>query len=304
MKAKMSHDEAFAELDAVAFDLLDGPERDAVMEHIESCDVCRRELDARRAVVADLAFAAPLATDSESGSRARIRSRLLSRTSAGVAPAPRTPTPFSGSPSLPPLLFPTKPDLVAVPGKTRTVPLWKRTSWIAAAAAGLLFAASLGVFVAARKTAEKDIARLQDALSLQTIQALNAIHASDSLASVIAARDSIIGGLTGRDVSMLTLTSSAAKDPYAKMFWDRAHNSWTLIAHNMPALKQGRTYQVWLVTPKSKISAGTFAPKNGEAVVLARYALTESLAAVAITDEPTGGSPQPTTTPMLVAATK
>ena len=83
----------------------------------------------------------------------------------------------------------------------------------------------------------------------------------------MAARDSLIAGVAGRDVTVMTLTSAAAKDPYARMFWDRARHTWTIIAHNMPALKSGRTYQLWLVTPKAKISAGTFAVRNGEAVV-------------------------------------
>ena len=297
MKAKKSHDEAFAELDAVAFDLLDGPERDAVMEHVESCDICRPELDARRAVVADLAFAAPLATDSESGSRGRIRSRLLSRAGASTKALAGPVQPLAPPPAAPRLVFPTKPDLAAVPAMKHMVPLWKRADRMAFAA-GVLFVASLGVLAVARS----DRSALQEALATQTANAFTALRASDSLRSLVASRDSIIGGLTGRDVSVMTLTSQAAKDPYARMFWDRASNSWTLIAHNMPALKEGRTYQLWLVTAKSKISAGTFDPKNGEAVVLARYALSDPLAAVAITDEPAGGSPQPTTTPMLVAA--
>jgi hypothetical protein len=49
------------------------------------------------------------------------------------------------------------------------------------------------------------------------------------------------------------------------------------------------------VTPTAKISAGTFTPDNGEAMVRATFALArDSLRAVAVTDEPAGGMPQPT----------
>jgi len=42
---------------------------------------------------------------------------------------------------------------------------------------------------------------------------------------------------------------------------------------------------------------------DGEVMMQATYALPkDSLAAVAVTDEPMGGSPQPTTAPMMVAA--
>ena len=90
------------------------------------------------------------------------------------------------------------------------------------------------------------------------------------------------------------------------MFWDRKANTWTMIAHNMPELQNGRTYQLWLVTPTAKINAGTFMPKpNGEVMMRATMAMpTDSLAAVAVTDEPMGGSPQPTTAPMMVAVAR
>ena len=88
------------------------------------------------------------------------------------------------------------------------------------------------------------------------------------------------------------------------MFWDQRHDAWTFVAHQVPMPKAGRTYQLWLVTPTAKISAGTFAPTpDGEVMMQATYALPkDSLAAVAVTDEPMGGSPEPTTQPFLVAA--
>ena len=89
------------------------------------------------------------------------------------------------------------------------------------------------------------------------------------------------------------------------MFWDRQANAWTFVAHNLPRLAAGRTYQLWLVTKgANKISAGTFAPSaRGDALVRATYALArDSLAAVAVTEEPAGGVPQPTGS-MLISGT-
>jgi anti-sigma-K factor RskA len=99
---------------------------------------------------------------------------------------------------------------------------------------------------------------------------------------------------------MMTLASTAGNAPFAHMFWDKSRNTWTLVAHNMPALKPGRTYQIWLMTPRAKISAGTFTVKNGEAMMRATYAMPNSdLRAIAVTDEPMGGMPQPTSAPVL-----
>jgi hypothetical protein len=276
----MSHDEAFAELDAVAFDLLDGPERDAVLAHVDTCTVCRPELDARRAMVADLAFAAPQTAEATMGGRGRIRDHLIARAQS-EAQSRRLATP--------PILFPT-PSNAAIPEDPPIdTSRWRRAEWIAIAAS-ILFV--LTATLLAFTTYDRSV--LRSALTAQTNLRDGARREFDSLALVVASRDSVIAGLTGREVTMMTLTSAGAKEPYARMFWDRARNSWTFIAHNMPALRAGRTYQLWLVTGKSKINAGTFSTRNGEAVVIARAVLPDPLAAVAVTEEPEGGVPQPT----------
>jgi hypothetical protein len=283
----MTHEEAFAELDAVAFDILDAQDRDAVLAHVETCETCRPELDARRAVVADLAFAAPLATDTETGGRARIRERLLARAEADAARRPGNPH----------IVFPS-PAMAAhatVSEHRHGSRSWRRPHW-AALAATILFGITLGALI----VTINDRDNLRDTLKAQMSVRDGTLAQAESLARVVALRDSMIAGLTGRDVVMMTLTSGAA-NAYARMFWDRARNRWTFIAHNMPALKPGSTYQLWLVTSKSKISAGTFSPRNGEAVVFARAALSDPLSAVAVTEEPDGGVAQPTG-PTVIAA--
>ena len=114
----------------------------------------------------------------------------------------------------------------------------------------------------------------------------------------------MIANLTGAQVAVMTLASAGPQSPTGRMFWDQAHDAWTFVAHRVPMPKPGRTYQLWLVTPTAKISAGTFSPKpNGDVMMRATYALAkDSLAAVAVTDEPGSGSAQPTTAPFLIAS--
>ena len=123
----------------------------------------------------------------------------------------------------------------------------------------------------------------------------------DSLRRAFAARDSLVGSLTGPSVRVIGLSSSAAKNPRALMFWDKARDRWTFVAHDLPALSPNRTYQLWLVTPTQKISAGTFSvTAGGDAFVEATYPLDQNaLQAVAVTEEPAGGVPQPTGTPVI-----
>jgi anti-sigma-K factor RskA len=129
------------------------------------------------------------------------------------------------------------------------------------------------------------------------------LAAMDSLRTTLEDKDRMIANLTGAQVAVMTLASQSPTSPTGRMFWDQARDAWTFVAHRVPMPKSGRTYQLWLVTPSAKINAGTFMPKpNGEVMMRATYALPkDSLAAVAVTDEPMGGSLQPTTAPMMVA---
>jgi Anti-sigma-K factor rskA len=124
----------------------------------------------------------------------------------------------------------------------------------------------------------------------------------DSLSAVVAARDQLVSSLTGAQVRVVGLSSTETRNPHALMFWDKATDRWTFIAHKLAPLQPGRTYQLWLVTAAKKISAGTFAVSpSGDAFVQATYPLDSgALKAVAVTEEPAGGSPQPTSAMVVV----
>jgi anti-sigma-K factor RskA len=302
MMRELTHDEAFAALDAAALDVLEGSERAAVLTHIEGCSICKAELETIRSTVANLAFSTALAADTPTASRSRIRRRLLERATAEPKPdasARLTPTVVT----LPIGTVVQTPDQASPPNGVRAMRAgvartgWRAAEWTAMAA-GILLAASLGIIGAMWQ----ERGRLHDEIDEQTVRARTAIASTDSLRAALSARDSLLGGLTGRDVAVMTLTSSAARSPFARMFWDQSRNTWTLVAHNLPPLKPGRTYQLWLVTKTAKISAGTFAERNGDAVVRATYALPpEELRALAVTEEPAGGAPQPTSAPLIAA---
>jgi anti-sigma-K factor RskA len=278
MTRALTHDEAFAMLDALALDALDGAERDAVLAHVAECEICRAELATLRETASHLAFAAPNA--GAPGSRERIHSRLMDRVAADARAR-----------GVVPLRPPASSSNAQAPGSTtRRNDGWRRAEWLAVAASVLFF-----ITGALFANATRDRQNLRDALQAELARGQSARTSSDSLRTVVASRDSMIAGLIGRDVAVVSLTSSGAKAPFARMFWDTTRNTWTLVAHNMPALRAGRTYQLWLVTRTAKISAGTFEPSNGEAVVRATYPLArDSLQAIAITEEPAGGVPQPT----------
>lgn len=267
MKDIMTHDEAFAALDAVAMDAIDPGERAAVMAHVEQCEQCRNELAELSETAALLAFASPVAATDACG---RIHDRLMARAASES---------------------PVSAPVVSLDARRAISSLaWRRAEWIAVAASVLLVV-SVGLLA----SIVRDRENIKSALQSEIASGQHIRTSTDSLRTLIMHRDSVIAELTGKNVAMMTLTSSGSHAPFAHMFWDQAKNTWVMVTHDMPDLKPGRTYQLWLVTPNAKISAGTFETKNGEAMVRATYALDpKQLMALAVTEEPAGGMPQPT----------
>lgn len=69
----------------------------------------------------------------------------------------------------------------------------------------------------------------------------------------------------------------------------------------LPGLDPSQTYQVWLVEGGTPISAGLLTPDDAGRATLELARSVPASAVVAITIEPAGGSPQPTSDPILAA---
>ena len=288
MSNGMTHEQATEELEALALEALDAFERGVVLAHVAGCDVCQAELEVLRRTAAQLtSVVAPVPMSS--AQRERIRTRLLARASAeregtGVVPGARggDVVPIGAAPS--------------VAARRRRM---GGSGWLALAAS-IAAVASVGALVQVQR--ERDDLRgvLQSAAAERGARAA----AFDSLQVVASDRERLIMNLTGEQVAVMTVGSATPQSPSGRMFWDQQHNAFTFIGHHLPAPQAGRTYQLWLVTPTARISAGTFAPDaEGHAMVRTTYAIPkDGLAAIAVTDEPSAGSAQPTTEPILVSA--
>ncbi|MDB4882165.1 MAG: anti-sigma factor [Gemmatimonadetes bacterium] len=282
MSEEMSHETAGEALEALALDALDASERDAVMAHVSGCRTCQDDLAALENTAGELALAAqPLAM--RPGQRERIRARLLARAAADRGAVGRAAE--------------VVPISAAAPVRRRV----RGSAWLAMAASVI---AVLGVGGSVRARQERD--ELRETLRAAAAEQRASSTKLDSLRASLEDKDRMIANLTGANVAVMTLASAGPESPSGRMFWDQAHDAWTFVAHHVPAPKPGRTYQLWLVTPTAKISAGTFAPNaSGEVMMRATYALAkDSLAAVAVTDEPGSGSKQPTTAPFLAASSR
>ena len=306
MSEGMTHETAREALEALALDALDASEREGVIAHVATCAICQAELAALENTASELAYAAtPLAMSP--AQRDRVRARLLARAAADRA---------SGDPlaaMAPPLRVESSAaqasaSIANAPRRSDVTPIRPvatprrgvgASTWMAMAAS-LIAILGVGGFLEASR--ERDA--LRASLAVTRSQQGTQLAQMDSLRASLASRERMISNLIGPQVAVMTLASTSPTAPTGRMFWDQQHDAWTFVAHRLPMPKSGRTYQMWLVTPTAKISAGTFRPTpDGEVMMQATYALPkDSLAAVAVTDEPMGGSPQPTTQPFLVAS--
>jgi anti-sigma-K factor RskA len=85
-------------------------------------------------------------------------------------------------------------------------------------------------------------------------------------------------------------------DMHMRMLYDRTTGV-ALISVDMPPLQPGRDYQAWQITEGGPVSLGVL--ENQGTVVI--QADLSGASAMAITVEPAGGSPAPTSDPVLVS---
>lgn len=83
----------------------------------------------------------------------------------------------------------------------------------------------------------------------------------------------------------------------ARVFWDKDREAFHLYASNLKQLSPDKAYELWFInSDQKKIPGGTFrANSHGEATFTVKPpADLGTVAALAVTAEPAGGSPQPT----------
>ena len=276
MSDALGHDAVRELLALAALDALSPAEQKSLDAHLHTCAECTRELSGLRDGVASLSGALParpMAPERDSLIRARLMARAVADRE-NVTPIRRAPlAPATGTPA------------------ARTSP-WP---WLAAAALLLAIGA-----IAYDVNLRSEIDRL-------SVARAELRDSTTVLNQRLAEQQALVAGLTGPGVKVIDAAATSARQPYARMFWDQPTNRWTFVAYNLPAAAPGSTYQLWLITrDQKKLGGPTFSPSaGGSAVVHMTYALaSDSLAAIAVTKEPAGGSTQPTSAPLLVGAAR
>lgn len=295
MTMDLTHEQAADEIEAVALGIATDDVAQGVAAHAAGCPECAAELRSFHSVVTALATLIP-DRQLNRGHSAGIKSRLVAKTGAGqeVAAARR-------GPRLEPLHAPEPRSPAARPARVEAEPAREpqdRSSmpmWIAVVATLI----ALGSLAALWKSSGDDPISVPGT----TDETPSVDSRVAELERLLAEKDTTIASLSGPGVRIIGLFNREAREPLARMFWDRRSDRWTLFVYSLRQPRPGKVFQVWLGTDEGRIALGTFRPAaDGSATLSARRSLPPTaLNTVSISEENAGSSARAPGGPVVLA---
>lgn len=251
---------------AYALGVLDPEEAEAFETHLEGCERCRSEVASFEETVAAVGTGVP-----EVRPRAALRDRVLAAAHEAGGDAPTHPSPGA----VPPAAAPDRP----------VVPWWG----LAAAAVAAL--TTVGWWNARDRVMDFELQLTQ--LETEVQMRDNALAERDSLLAIAL-------DLEARDARLV----ATDQPPSARIVWSPARSRVILTVADLVPAPEGRVYQLWGIPDGgAPVSLGVFnSRQDGSGVFILAVPDELDFAVSAVTEEPAGGSPQPTTTPFLVGA--
>jgi anti-sigma-K factor RskA len=254
-------------IEAYALGSLDAEERAAVGAHLATgCAECTKALEEGRLLISQLAYLAPEAAPSD-----MLRGRLLQTVRAEAAA--------------------TKSQTSAMFGSA--VPFWM---W--AAVAAVLFFALYNAYEA--HSLRETIQKTQEALMAQM-----ALQQESARRLAWAQREALI--LSDPRSMKIAMSAGSKAMPELRATWHRSMG--IVVSGQKLSMPSGnRTLQLWLIPkapgakPMPSMTLRPDADGTFDLLVANPPDSPSGTKALAITEEPAGGSPQPTTTPIWVGA--
>jgi anti-sigma-K factor RskA len=267
----MTHENVHELASEYVLGLLDEVTRARVTSHLGTCGACREEVRAVAGVFDAVGRSVPEAEPSAS-----LRERILAIPAA---------VPQARAVTLPAAAPPVRQGARLVP-------------WFAAVAASLV--AVIAVWQAG--SAQAEVRQLRDALAQMRLEADNSITIRASLEQQLDEFSRQTTVLRSADLVSYSLAGQAAAVSARARAYVTHNNGLVFAADGLPALPADRIYQLWVIVDAKPVSVGLFSPDaSGRVhVVMATPDIPAMPAAVAVTVEPAGGLPQPSTAPILV----
>lgn len=200
-----------------------------------------------------------------------------------------------GAPASGPAVFTERRAVRVTPQHVPMAPQMNtRPAWLTAGVLGLAMAASLIFALSLRN----QVGDLETQLSQQQLLA-------QRLGERLADRDKTVNVLTGtdNDLMVVKLVANENAGPSMRVFWNRRTGEAVIRAANFAQIPDTRTYVLWMIRDGKPESVQLFTPDAGGERLINTVALPRDprgIVAFAVTEEPAGGSPQPTMEPFLV----
>ena len=270
------HDRLRESAGLYVLDALEVTERSEFERHLRTCADCTAEVRSLTSIAAALPYAVPL-TDPPSSLRDRVVAVAGRQTAA-----PSTVVPFTARRA-------KKPSSAFSP------------AWLSAAALLLLsiglggYALSLRRQITGLQAEVGDLTARLDRSEQQVAVAVRSVAVAEARMAVLTAPDMTQVDLQGQPV---------APRASGRAFWSRTRGL-VFTASDLPSLPAGRSYQLWVVTAQTAVSAGLLEPDTTGRVAQAFNTPADlpRPVAIAVTDEPAGGVPAPTGDKYLVGLT-
>ena len=142
-------------------------------------------------------------------------------------------------------------------------------------------------------------------LAVRTVAMDSMRQRLDASLAQLSSREATLNWILDPAVELNQLTSTGDSKPIIQLFWNRRTNAVMAHAFNLAPAPAGHEYQLWFIKDGKPVPSVTFnSEESGHALVQGiRAPEGGGITHAAITLEPAGGSPQPTTPVILIGAT-
>lgn len=268
----MTHEEVQALASEYVLQTTDEVTTARIHKHLVDCDACRAEMR-DVAEVFDAVGRSVDPIDPPAGLRARVMT-----------------IPDTVPQALAATVVTTPPQGATVTSTASTL-----MPWIAAVAAGLV--AAVAVWQAGSARAE--VERLREQLADAQLMAGQAQVARAELQTQLD--EFTHQGAVLRAADLVSFELKGQEGAHARAYVTHK-DGMVFTADGLPMLPAGKTYQLWVIVNDKPVSVGVFAPDTTGRVnaVMDTPSIPAMPGAVAVTLEPEGGLPQPSSAPILV----
>jgi len=296
MTQELTHEQASDEIEAVALGIATEEIAEGVSAHAARCAECTAELQSFHGVVTALSGLIP-PRPLNRGHSAGIKSRLLAKAAAGQEGGSRR---APRAPRAEPARQAEARSPVAKPARIEEAqPVIRQDRGSApmriAAIATIIALGSVAAWLNARGGS--------GSVSGGSVERQSDDERVAELERAVAEKDVTIASVSGPGVRIISLFNRDAREPLARMFWDRRSDRWTLFVYRLRQPHSGKTFHVWLGTDVGRVPLGTFQPaSDGTATFTASHPLAiADLNTVSVSEEDTGDNRSSPTGPVVLA---